>query len=160
MPNRSIEAKKKKRLTQLRDAQRRRREKLKNDSRHFVQIILPESTLQCLRIVIADSGETMQQAIARLVLSSLEHPGTVSTPPLPARLSTPPIPATILQEIPSEEYNPAPIVPLPVPVPEKIIALVIPQSPEPEIIIVEKITPAPLPAVLSAPATNQLDLFA
>ncbi len=64
-------AQKKKRLVQLRDAQRRRRERLRAGKQFFVQIILPEKTLQQLTRMIEESGETMQQIIARLVQSTL-----------------------------------------------------------------------------------------
>ncbi|HEX8371844.1 MAG TPA: hypothetical protein VF585_03620 [Chthoniobacterales bacterium] len=64
-------AQKKKRLVQLREAQRRRRERLREEKQHFVQIILPEQTIQQLSRMIAASGETMQQIIARLVQSAL-----------------------------------------------------------------------------------------
>ena len=63
--------KKKKRLVQLRDAQRRRRERLKEGKRFFVQIILPEETLLRLNQIVDETGETMQQLIARLVESAL-----------------------------------------------------------------------------------------
>lgn len=117
MPKRSIEAKKKKRLEQLRDAQRRRREKLKKDSRHFVQIILPESTLQRLRLIIMASGETMQEAIARVVLTGLDHSPSVAlaeTRSIEAVPSTPPSVATdpqpeppFVADDPSESSPPA-----------------------------------------------------
>ncbi len=71
MPKSSSAAQKKKRLVQLRDAQRRRRARLRDDKQHFVQIILPETTLAELSRLIEESGETMQQAIARLVQSAL-----------------------------------------------------------------------------------------
>jgi len=64
-------AQKKKRLMQLRDAQRRRRERLRNDKQHFVQVILPEWALERLSQLSQASSETMQQLIARIVLSAL-----------------------------------------------------------------------------------------
>lgn len=78
MSKSTIAAKKKKRLVQLRDAQRRRRERLREEKQFFVQIILPEKTLNQLNRMIGETGETMQQAIARLVQSTLPEEATLS----------------------------------------------------------------------------------
>ena len=78
MSKSTIAAKKKKRLVQLRDAQRRRRERLREEKQFFVQIILPEKTLKQLSRMIGETGETMQQAIARLVQSALPGESTSS----------------------------------------------------------------------------------
>lgn len=71
MPKRLTATKKKKRLEQLREAQRRRRTRLKETSQRFVQIILPEAVLERLRRLASESETTIQALIARIVERSV-----------------------------------------------------------------------------------------
>lgn len=128
-PKSSSAAQKKKRLVQLRDAQRRRRERLREDKQYFVQIILPEYTLAQLSQMIALSGETMQQAIARLVQSSLPSEDVATIP----KVFAPEVTSLVVEEI--EEIQ----VPVsePLPIPEIVEDITEPQTTSPDIIIEE-----------------------
>ena len=106
MSKSTIAAKKKKRLVQLRDAQRRRRERLREDKQFFVQIILPEKTLNQLNRMIAETGETMQQAIARLVQSTLpEEAISLHGLPEPKAQPSPESPLTPMENTDNEEAS-------------------------------------------------------
>ena len=67
----------KKRRQQLRDAQRRRRARLKEENKSFLQIILNEELVQLLRDYSARCGQPMHIAAAELLharLRQLERP--------------------------------------------------------------------------------------
>ena len=65
--------KQKKRRQQLRDAQRRRRARLKDENKSFLQIILNEELLQLLRGYSARCGQPMHLAAAELLHASLRQ---------------------------------------------------------------------------------------
>ena len=79
--------KQKKRRQQLRDAQRRRRARLKEEHKSFLQIVLNEELVQLLRSYSARCGQPMHIAAAELLharLWQLEHPMAGSGKPAPA----------------------------------------------------------------------------
>jgi hypothetical protein len=59
--------KRKKRRVQLREAQRRRRARLKEDSKSFLQIILSQETLLALRNYSEAAGKPLHTAAAELI---------------------------------------------------------------------------------------------
>jgi hypothetical protein len=63
----------KKRREQLRDAQRRRRARLKEENKSFLQIILNEELLQLLRGYSARCGQPMHIAAAELLHTRLRQ---------------------------------------------------------------------------------------
>lgn len=73
MPKRLTAIKKKKRLEQLREAQRRRRTRLKESSQKFVQIILPENVLEKVRRLAGETEQTIQALISQIVERSVSH---------------------------------------------------------------------------------------
>jgi hypothetical protein len=59
--------KRKKRRVQLREAQRRRRARLKEDSKSFLQIILTQETLSALRNYSETVGKPLHTSAAELI---------------------------------------------------------------------------------------------
>src|SRR5438270_963354 len=59
--------KRKKRRVQLREAQRRRRARLKEDSKSFLQIILSQETLSALRNYSETVGKPLHTSAAELI---------------------------------------------------------------------------------------------
>ena len=153
MSKSTIAAKKKKRLVQLRDAQRRRRERLREDKQFFVQIILPEKTLNQLNRMTSETGETMQQVIARLVRSALpEEAIPLHVLPEPEERKSPESIETPMEKPADGEFsdetseNPA----------------VIPLEPDPHpkvAALAEPIGPIQSSAPAEGPRRGQLDLF-
>ncbi|MEO7934272.1 MAG: hypothetical protein ABIT76_14050 [Chthoniobacterales bacterium] len=148
-------AQKKKRLVQLRDAQRRRRERLRAGKQFFVQIILPEKTLQQLTRMIEESGETMQQIIARLVQSTLpvESDSTLAQAAEPIAMEVVPEPEEEIVDFPEveeiEEMIPEP-------------ALAAASVEAEDFSTEEELEETPLPEIqepLSPTKAGQLDLF-
>lgn len=100
MSKRLTSEQKKKRLHQLRDAQRRRRAKLKVESQRFVQIIIPAGLLEQLREISGRTGETVQQLIGRIVAEAVPQMGGH---PVPAETSDP-VAEMALPELDGAEY--------------------------------------------------------
>ncbi len=148
-------AQKKKRLVQLRDAQRRRRERLRAGKQFFVQIILPEKTLQQLTRMLEVSGETMQQIIARLVQFSLpaESESDVTEASAPMTMEVVPELEEEIVEIAEEELVEEVI-------PEPVLAAV---NAEVEVFSsMEEVEPTLEPEIKASPhpsKAGQLDLF-
>lgn len=144
-------AKKKKRLVQLRDAQRRRRERLRKEKQFFVQIILSEETLEQLTRLIAATGETMQQSIARLVHLAL--PSQMITEDQPNSELASSVDEPIVEEnwedlsIP-EDDQPIRVAQVSLPEPPMEVPEMTPESIE-----------EPSVAVAASKAEKQLDLF-
>jgi hypothetical protein len=65
--------KRKKRRVQLREAQRRRRARLKEDSKSFLQIILSQETLSALRNYSEAVGKPLHTAAAELIDQGLQR---------------------------------------------------------------------------------------
>jgi len=65
--------KRKKRRVQLREAQRRRRARLKEDSKSFLQIILSQETLVALRNYSEAVGKPLHTAAAELIDRGLQR---------------------------------------------------------------------------------------
>jgi hypothetical protein len=63
--------KRKKRLIQLREAQRRRRNRLKDEKKTFLQIILTQEMQQALRRFSADHASPMHVCAAKLIEEGL-----------------------------------------------------------------------------------------
>jgi hypothetical protein len=74
--------KRKKRLIQLREAQRRRRNRLKDEKKTFLQIILTQEMQQALRRFSADHARPMHVCAAELIEEGLTR-HLVPPPPLP-----------------------------------------------------------------------------
>ena len=87
--------KRKKRRVQLREAQRRRRARLKEDSKSFLQIILTQETLMALRNYSEAVGKPLHTSAAELIDRGLKQ-----TPQL--EQSDPAMPA---EETPVERSN-------------------------------------------------------
>jgi hypothetical protein len=75
--------KRKKRRVQLREAQRRRRARLKDEAKSFLQIILDQETLKSLRVYSDSQGKPLHTCAADLIRG-----GLFSTPPKRAILTT------------------------------------------------------------------------
>ncbi len=69
--------KRKKRQTQLREAQRRRRARLKEESKCFLQVILDEETLSQLRQYSRSIQQSVQTCAAEIIQRALQD-GPVS----------------------------------------------------------------------------------
>src|SRR6476469_10509464 len=85
--------KRKKRRVQLREAQRRRRARLKEESKSFLQIILSQEMLRALRHYSDLVGKPLHACAAELIERGLDRPepGTHlqrEQPPLPQELAT------------------------------------------------------------------------
>lgn len=66
--------KRKKRRVQLREAQRRRRARLKEESKSFLQIILSQEMLKALRHYSDLAGKPLHTCAAELIERGLGHP--------------------------------------------------------------------------------------
>ena len=76
--------KRKKRRVQLREAQRRRRARLKEESKSFLQIILDQETLQSLRFYSTTTGKPLHICAADLIRGGLNsHTKSVPQPTFP-----------------------------------------------------------------------------
>jgi hypothetical protein len=78
--------KRKKRRVQLREAQRRRRARLKEDSKSFLQIILSQDTLLALRNYSESVGKPLHTSAAELIERCLRQ----TTPPAQPDPAIPP----------------------------------------------------------------------
>jgi hypothetical protein len=72
--------KRKKRLIQLREAQRRRRNRLKDEKKTFLQIILTQEMQQALRRFSADHSRPMHVCAAELIEEGLSRHVVPPTP--------------------------------------------------------------------------------
>jgi hypothetical protein len=75
--------KRKKRRVQLREAQRRRRARLKKDSKSFLQIILTQETLSALRNYSETVGKPLHTSAAELIDRGLRREQTLQESQLP-----------------------------------------------------------------------------
>ena len=80
--------KRKKRRVQLREAQRRRRARLKEDSKSFLQIILSQETLSALRNYSETVGKPLHTSAADLIDQGLRREQNVEQPYLAKPLSS------------------------------------------------------------------------
>jgi len=86
--------KRKKRRVQLREAQRRRRARLKEESKSFLQIILSQEMLRALRHYSDLVGKPLHACAAELIERGLDRPEQPGThfqkeqPPVPEELAT------------------------------------------------------------------------
>jgi hypothetical protein len=80
--------KRKKRRVQLREAQRRRRARLKEDSKSFLQIILSQETLSALRNYSETVGKPLHTSAADLIDQGLRREQNVEQSYLAKPLST------------------------------------------------------------------------
>ncbi len=71
--------KRKKRRVQLREAQRRRRARLKDESKSFLQIILSQEMLLALRRYSDLAGKPLHACAAELIERGLGHPQELDT---------------------------------------------------------------------------------
>src|SRR6202011_2687903 len=74
--------KRKKRRVQLREAQRRRRARLKEDSKSFLQIILSQETLLALRSYSEAIGKPLHASAAELIDRGLRQEQSLEKPKL------------------------------------------------------------------------------
>jgi hypothetical protein len=74
--------KRKKRRVQLREAQRRRRARLKEDSKSFLQIILSQETLLALRNYSEATGKPLHASAAELIDRGLRQEQSSEKPQL------------------------------------------------------------------------------
>lgn len=81
--------KRKKRRVQLREAQRRRRARLKEDSKSFLQIILSRETLSALRRYSEAVGKPLHTSAADLIEQGLQGEQKIKQPPLMPHSSDP-----------------------------------------------------------------------
>src|ERR1700741_4956425 len=72
--------KRKKRRVQLREAQRRRRARLKEDSKSFLQIILSQETLSALRNYSEAVGKPLHTSAADLIDQGLQREERLKQP--------------------------------------------------------------------------------
>ena len=82
--------KRKKRRVQLREAQRRRRARLKEDSKSFLQIILSQETLSALRNYSETVGKPLHTSAADLIDQGLRREQNVEQSCLAKPLSSEP----------------------------------------------------------------------
>jgi hypothetical protein len=87
--------KRKKRRVQLREAQRRRRARLKEESKSFLQIILSKEMLRALRHYSDSVGKPLHACAAELIEGGLDRLQTPESPQQGEQQNAP-----ILQELP------------------------------------------------------------
>ena len=80
--------KRKKRRVQLREAQRRRRARLKEDSKSFLQIILSQETLLALRSYSEATGKPLHASAAELIDRGLRQEQSLEKPQLAEQQSS------------------------------------------------------------------------